>query len=531
VSLKAPGLDSSAPANSGVEDKLAHSASAPCAPASAPWLLAAVILASSMAFIDGTVVNVALPALQSSLGASFADIQWVVQAYALLLAALLIVGGAAGDRFGRKRVFSIGVALFALASLACGLAQGVEQLIAARALQGVGAALLVPGSLAIITAAFSERERGRAIGIWSGATAITAALGPVLGGWLIDHFSWRAAFFINLPLAAAVLVLTFRHVPESRDEEVRGPIDWAGAALVTIGLCALVFGLTETQNRGFRDAAVVASLLVGAAALAAFVAVEARRAAPMIPLGLFRSATFSGANLLTLLLYAALGGALFFLPLNLVQLQGYSMTAAGAALLPFILLMFLLSPWAGGLVRRHGARLPLMIGPLIAAGGFALFALPGVGGGYWSNVFPAVVALGLGMSVAVAPLTTAVMEALPPAHSGLASAINNAASRVGSLLSIALFGIVMAASFNASLEDALQREHLSEPAALAMREQRAQLAAIKLPDVPQQEAAAAREVIGQAFLTGYRRVMLLSALLAAASALCAWAFIRKPAGS
>jgi len=505
-------------------------AAAPCAPTSRPWLLAAVILASSMVFIDGTVVNVALPALQNSLGASFTDIQWVVQSYALLLAALLIVGGAAGDRFGRRRVFALGTGVFALASLWCGLAGSVQALIAARALQGVGGALLVPGSLAIITASFAENDRGRAIGIWSGATAMTAALGPVLGGWLLDHFSWRAAFFINLPLAAIVLPLTFMHVPESRNTDTRGPIDWLGAALVTVGLCALVFGLTGLQNNDRHDPMAWGALTGGVVALGAFVAVERGRAAPMLPLEVFRSSTFSGANLLTVCLYAALGGGLFFLPLNLVQLQGYSMTAAGAALLPFILLMFVLSPWAGTLNKRYGARAPLVVGPLVAAVGFALFAAPWVGSGYWTGVFPAVVMLGLGMSIAVAPLTATVMGSVPAAHSGLASAINNTASRVGALLSLALFGIVMSLSFNSSLEEELARRHLSAPVQHAMQEQRDRLAAIKLPEqLAPQEAEAARHIIGEAFLSGYNRVMLLSALLAAVAALCAWVFIRKPA--
>ena len=287
-----------------------------------------------MVFIDGTVVNVALPALQRDLAANLSDVQWVVESYALFLAALLLVGGAAGDRFGRRRVFSLGVALFAAASVWCGLAGGVRELIVARAVQGIGGALLVPGSLAIISASFEEHERGKAIGTWSAATAVTTALGPVLGGWLIDHGSWRAAFFMNIPLAVVVLVLTQRHVPESRNAQSHGDIDWQGALLVTLGLGAVVYGLIESSAAGWASPATVFPLLLSTVALAGFIIVEMRHPAPMIALRLFRSRAFTGANLLTFLLYAALGGSLFFVPLNLIQVQKYSTTAAGAPCCP-----------------------------------------------------------------------------------------------------------------------------------------------------------------------------------------------------
>src|SRR6185369_5438180 len=324
----------------------------PCEPAAASWILAATILASSMAFIDGTVVNVALPALQRQLNASLTDVQWVIEAYALFLAALLLVGGAAGDRFGRRRVFLLGVALFAGSSVWCGIARGVGELILARALQGIGGALLVPGSLAIISASFAEHDRGRAIGTWSGATAITAAFGPVLGGWLIDHLSWRAVFFINIPLAIVIIAIAVRHVPESRNSETQGSLDWPGALLVTFGLGAVVYALIESNGNGWADPRILVASGLGVFALACFVVVEMRVASPMMPPELFRSVTFTGANLLTLFLYAALGGSLFFVPLNLIQVQGYSTTAAGAALLPLVILMSVLSPWSGGLIER-----------------------------------------------------------------------------------------------------------------------------------------------------------------------------------
>ncbi|MDD5247770.1 MAG: MFS transporter [Rhodocyclaceae bacterium] len=505
---------------------------APCAAAARKWVLAATILASSMAFIDGTVVNVALPALQRDLRAGIADVQWVVEAYALLLAALLLMGGAAGDRFGRRRVFMLGVAVFAAASACCGLADGVRALIVARAAQGIGGALLVPGSLAIISASFDERERGRAIGTWSGATAITTALGPVLGGWMTDHLSWRAVFFINLPLAVAVLALASWRVPESKNPQAQGALDWPGALLATCGLAGIVYALIEAPGKGWHSATIAGSLTLGAAALAAFVAIEARCPAPMIPLSVFASRNFSGANLLTLLLYAALGGGLFFLPLNLIQVQRYSATAAGAALLPLILLMFTLSRWSGGLFDRYGARRPLMLGPLVAAAGFALLAVPATGASYWTGFFPAITVLGFGLSLSVAPLTATVMSALGSARAGIASGINNAASRVAGLLAVAAFGVVLAPVFERTLELRLAQDNGPAAVRAAVLAQRDRLAAIELPaGLPEGERTAARRAVDESFVAGFRCVMLIAALLAAASSLSAWALLRDAAAA
>jgi EmrB/QacA subfamily drug resistance transporter len=504
----------------------AASCTSPCAPTTAPWILAATILASSMVFIDGTVVNVALPALQREFNASLVDVQWVVEAYALFLAALLLVGGAAGDRFGRRRIFLLGVALFTMSSIWCGLAGGVRELILARGLQGIGGALLVPGSLAIISASFAEHDRGKAIGTWSGATAITAALGPVLGGWLIDHLSWRAAFLLNVPLAILVIIITLRHVPESRNVELRGNLDWPGALLVTFGLGGVVYGLIESSNAGWSHPKILVSLLLGVLALVGFIAVEMRQPAPMMPTRLFRSNPFAGANLLTFLLYAALSGSLFFVPLNLIQVQGYSTTGAGAALLPFILLLSLLSRWSGGLIDRYGAQAPLVIGPTVAAVGFALFALPAVGGSYWITFFPATVVLGLGMAISVAPLTTTVMNSVDTGFSGAASGINNAASRVAALVAVALFGLIMASIFNDSLHSHLERAKLSPRVIEAVEQQRNKLAAIELPaSMDAHDAALAKHAIAEAFVTGFRWLMLISAGLALASAASAWIVI------
>ena len=505
----------------------AKRAASPCGKAQGRWILMATILGSSMSFIDGTVVNVALPALQRNLNATAIDVQWVVEAYALFLAALLLLGGSLGDHFGRKRIYAIGVTLFALASMWCGLAPNVGQLIVARAVQGIGGALLVPGSLAIISASFSEDERGQAIGTWSGSTAITTALGPVMGGWLIEHVSWRAVFFLNLPLAVVVLLLVFRFVPESRDEEETGKLDLVGAVLATVSLGAIVYGLIESSRLGFQSPIVITALSSSLIFLVAFVIVEARRRHPMMPLTLFRARNFAGANLLTLFLYAALAGTLFFLPLNLIQVQGYSATAAGAASLPFILIMFLLSRWSGGLLKRYGSRLPLVIGPTIAGIGFALFVRPGVGGSYWTTVFPAVVVLGLGMAISVAPLTTTVMNSVKESHAGIASGVNNAVSRTAGLLAIAVLGLIMLQTFNRCLDQRLSQLAVPVEIREAVNSQRIKLAAAEIPSAAEPMRAAIKQAIDECFVCGFRRVMLVGCGLALASSLMAWLIIRR----
>ena len=481
-------------------------------------MLAAAILASSMAFIDSTVVNVALPALQSSLNASVIDAQWVVESYGLFLGALILVGGSVGDLLGRRRIFVLGVVLFAIASAWCGLAPTIHQLIIARAVQGVGAAFLVPGSLAIISASFDLAERGRAIGTWSGSTAMTTAVGPILGGWLIQHASWRWAFFINLPLAAAVIAISLKHVPESRSTAAKR-VDWLGAAIVTVGLGGLVFGLIESARLGWSHPAVLASLIIGGFCLLLFSFVEARVAAPMVPLELFQSRSFSVANLLTLFLYAAVGIFFFLFPLDLIQIQGYSATAAGAAALPAILLLFLLSRWSGGLVARYGPRLPLIVGPLITAAGFFLFAIPGVGGSYWTTFFPAFIVLGFGMAISVAPLTTVVMSAVDQDRAGTASGINNAVARIAGLLSIAVLGIVMVHSFSTRLDRDLARLQLWPDVKKNLESNYIKLAALEIPaSVDSSTSAEIKASIDQAFVYSFRLVMLISAGLAVASA-------------
>jgi len=508
---------------------------APCAPRIGVWVLVATILGSSMAFIDGSVVNVALPAIQRNFNATTGDVQWVVEAYSLFLAALIFVGGSLGDRLGRRRIFAIGIIIFTLASLWCGLSTSMLQLIIARAVQGIGGALLVPGSLAIISASFSEERRGRAIGTWSGFTAITSVVGPVVGGVLVQYASWRWVFFINIPLAIVVLAVLFWHVPESRDESVSGRLDWWGTALVTVGLGMLVYGLIQAGSSGFSNLTVLVTLLIGIVALVAFLLVEARIPAPMVPLSLFRSPTFSGANLLTLLLYGALGALTFFFPFNLIQVQGYTPTEQGAAFVPFILIMFSLSRWAGGLVNRYGSRLPLVVGPVITACGFALFALPGVGNGassYWTTFFPAIVVMGFGMTITVAPLTTAVMGAVEQQHAGVASGINNAVSRTAALLAIATLGLVVLATFSNGLDSHLTALHLSSNVEQQIEVQHSKLAGITIPtNVNSATHAAIKQAINESFVSSFRLVALICAALALISAFSAWLLVegKKPA--
>jgi EmrB/QacA subfamily drug resistance transporter len=493
-------------------------------------VLVASILGSSMAFIDGMVVNVALPTLQQALGATAAEVQWVVESYALTLASLLLLGGALGDKLGRRRVFSTGVVLFAGGSLACALAPGIRWLVLARAVQGMGGALLIPGSLALIGACIPAGRRGRAIGRWSAFSAAAAGVGPVLGGWLVQAMSWRAIFWLNLPIAAVTLIITLRYVPESRDPRA-GRLDLPGAALATFALGALVFGLLEAPRLGFEHPLILGALVAGILMSVLLILVEARSPAPMVPLELFRVRSFSGANLLTLLLYAALAGAIYFLPFNLIQVHGYSPLQAGAALLPFIVLMSTLSGWAGHLVDRYGSRGPLIAGPLIAAVGLGLLTLPGTGGSYWTTFFPAITVMGFGMTVTVAPLTTTVMGSVGPERSGLASGINNAVSRTASLLSIAVFGLAAYGRFSRSLAQRL--EELGVPPAIGQQlaQERRKLAAASLPaSLPDDLRRAVRSAIDSAFVDAFRLVMLLAAGLAVGGALCAWWLIdgRRP---
>jgi EmrB/QacA subfamily drug resistance transporter len=487
-----------------------------------------------MAFIDETALPVALPAIQSGLDATAVDAQWVVAAYTLFLAALVLVGGSLGDHLGRRRMFSAGVVLFALASAWCGLSQSAGQLILARALQGVGAALLVPNSLAIIGASFEEERRGKAIGTWTSLTSVTLILGPLLGGYFAENVSWRAVFFINVPIAVAVLAIARWRVPESSNPEARG-LDLPGAALVAVGLGGVVFGLLESSRAGLGDARVIGALITGVVALGAFLVVEGRSREPMMPLSLFRSRNFTGANAFTLLLYFSLVGTMFFLPFNLIWVQGYSATAAGAAIVPAILVLSLLSRYTGGLTDRYGARLPLVVGPAIAAAGFALYVVPGVeSGSYWTSFFPAAVVLGVGLSILVPAVTTVALNSVDVRHEGLASAINNAFSQTAGLLAVAVLGVIMFVSFGSSLNDRLAALDLPPEARQQLEEGKVKLGGAQAPEgLGPAQSANVERAIDEAFVSGYRVVMLVAVAMALASALSAALLLegKKPEGS
>jgi EmrB/QacA subfamily drug resistance transporter len=496
------------------------------------WTLTATIIGSSLTFIDATAINVALPALQTHLHATMTDVQWVIEAYALFLGSLILVGGSLGDQIGRKRVFVIGVWVFTLASVACGLAASAPALIVARAVQGVGAACLVPSSLAIISAAFDDAERGRAIGTWSGFSAITSAIGPIAGGWLIEHISWRAVFFLNVPLAAIVLVISARHISESRDASRNFRIDWAGGLLAVFGLGAVVLALLEWPRQVERRPFLGATMALGASLLMAFIVVESRVSSPMLSLRLFASRRFTLANLLTLLQYGALATVFWLVPLNLIQVQHYSATGAGAALLPLPVLMFALSRWSGGLVSHVGSRLPLTVGPIVAAAGLALFARTGIGGTYWTTFFPAVALLGFGMAILVAPLTTAAMTAVETQHAGVASGVNNAVARVAGLIAIAVFGIVLIRTFEVRVGAALGRLAVPPSARSSVDREIPKLAGAEVAaTVEPALARAIRRTIDESFVSSFGLIMIAAAGSSLAAAACGALFDNGPTRS
>ena len=477
------------------------------------WVLVAAILGSAMSFIDGSAVNVVLPILQRDFAASAADVQWVVEGYALFLAALILLGGALGDIYGRKRMYALGVTIFAVASLGCAIASRIELLIAARCVQGLGAALMVPESLALISANFSGAERGRAIGTWSAFASITGAFGPILGGYLAQHASWRWVFLLNLPLALAVVLMCWKGFPESRDENAPPHVDVVGSLLATLALGACTYGLIRSQGGAF-DLGAALAIGVGIAFGAGFVWAERHVAAPMLPPGLFRSRTFSGANAYTLLLYAALGGSLYFVPFLLIDVRHYAPSAAGAAFLPFIALQFTLARWSGGLIARYGARAPLVGGALVAGLGFVAFMVPGEGGSYWSTYFPAVVLLGIGGVFFVATLTTTVFDAVSTDEAGIASGVNNAVARTAGLLAIAAFGILLSAVFAARCDAELGRARLSHQTIQVVHLQRGQLFAGAVPaGLAPADRPVVTELVHDSYLAGFRAVMAGSALL------------------
>ena len=499
--------------------------SAPCRPSSRPWVIAAASMGSGMAFLDSTVLNVALPALQSDLGASAREAQWVYGAYALVLSALLLIGGSLGDRYGRRRVFVVGAAIFALASAWCALAPTPGQLVAARAVQGAGGALLVPESLAIVGASFEGKLRAKAIGAWGALSAIAMAVGPLLGGWLVEEVSWRFAFLITPVLAVVAIPIALWHVPESRDPEVRR-LDLLGAVLATSGLGGLVYALIESSASGFDSPAVLAALIVGIVALSGFVFIERREKEPMLPPSLFRSRDFDGATLVTLLFYMALTGSLYFLPFLMMQVHGYSAFVAGSVFLPFVAMAIVLGRLSGRICARFGTKVPLVVASLAAAVGLLLFALEaGVepGSSYWASFFPAMVVQGFGMALVITPLTTVALGSVEGEHSGLASGVNNAMARVAGLLAVAVLGLFAYTAFSATLEARLESMDLSgEVRSELVEAAKGDLGAAEAPEgVDSETAAKIERAIDESFVAGFRAVMVVCAGLALMSALAA----------
>lgn len=506
--------------------------SAPCAQADRKWILVATILGSSMAFMDGSVVNVALPALQSKFHASSGGIQWVLQSYALFGAALLLLGGAIGDQYGRRRTFLWGVALFALASAACSAAFSLGQLIAARSVQGVGAALLIPQGLSIISASFPIEERGRAIGKWSAWSSVFAAIGPVVGGWLLQVWSWRLIFVLNLPLALLVMLLAPR-IPESHAESGGGParpLDRLGATLATLSFAAIIYALSFASQLGWKNPKVGWPLVGGTILLAAFVRSQTGRSNAMMPLSLFRNPRFFAANLLTLLLYGALGGALYEIPFYLIQVRHYAPAAAGAVFLPLIALMFFFSERVGALIPRIGERALLLAGTALTGAGFATLALSDELHSYAGAVLPGVLLLGFGLTLAVAPLTTAVMSSVPEDKTGIASAVNNAISRLAALVAVSLLALLLAQVFSSTLRKQLDLSDFPVEAREQMISNQARLHDTPIPaDLNAQQRADAASLLDHAFLTGFRSVMIACAISTWIGALSVSLLLRKGA--
>lgn len=491
----------------------------PCSAIQKRWVLAASVLGSSLAFLLGSVVNVALPTVQAAFEADAASIQWVLNAFLLTLGALVLLGGAAGDRYGRRRMFLWGIGIFTVATLACAFAPGVGWLIAARAVAGVGAAFLVPNSLALISSVFPEHERGRAIGTWASFSALTTALGPALGGLLADSLGWRSVFAVVLPLAVAAFAIGLRHVPESRQER-RDPLDLPGAVLVTGGLGAAIWGLVALAEAGIGDRDARVALILGALLLIAFLVREGRTRYPMLPLGLFGSIRFSSVNLLTFLLYFALTGALFLLPFLMIDVLGYSASASGLAFLPLTLPMAFLSRWAGGITDRFSPRVPLVAGPALAAAGYFLLAARATSSGpFWTTLLPGLLLVGLGMTIAVPPLTSVVLGAVDEQRAGVASSVNNAAARLASLVAIAVVGGLAVVEFRGSLESRLSASPLPATVQASILARSDALSALTPgPETPRPQRGLVEDAVDGAFSSAFERAVGLTALAALGAA-------------
>jgi EmrB/QacA subfamily drug resistance transporter len=495
------------------------------------WVMASTIMASAMAFIDGTALNVVLPSLQNSLHASAADLFWVLNAYLLMLASLILAGGSLGDRLGRKRVFMTGILIFIAGSAACGLAPSTGYLIAFRIVQGAGGALMIPGSLSLISSSIDDRERGKAIGTWSAITTMVTIGGPILGGALADAGLWRYIFFINVPIGiTALLILRFK-VAESKNAQGSEVLDFPGILAIALGLAALTFGLLNMPALGLTHPAVWATLLLGLLLFATFVIIERRSGHPMMPPHLFANPVFTGANLLTFFLYTALNAAMLFLSLDLVQAQGYSQLDSGLTFLPFTILMITLTRLAGSLSDKHGPRLFLIAGPAITGIGMILLSLVGATNGprvYWTSFLPGLIIFGLGMSLTVAPLTTTVMNAVDAGNTGVASGINNALSRVAAVFANAIFGAIAVLLFSAMLERQLTASPLSQKTKQAVIAQSAELGNAKPPrELPTGQKQAVAAIYRAGFIESYQRIMQIAAVLAFTASLMGVIFVKK----
>jgi len=498
-----------------------------CAAHAKGWVLGAAVLASSVVFLEATVINVALPAIQDALDAPVTTMQWIANTYTLALASLTLIAGALGDRRGRRRMLVAGLALFTVATLATGLAATSGALIAGRALQGMGAALVAPNSLAMLGAAFPRAERGRALGIWAAAAALTGGAAPMLGGWLVDFVSWRAVFLLGVPPTLAALVVVIARVPESRAPGGGAPLDFAGAALAALAFATMTAGLIAASGRGGGGA--LGLLLAGVALLLAFLWVEAHSAAPMMPPALFRSRAFSAANLVTLFVYFATSAAFFLLPFALVQGYGYSAAMTGAVFLPFAAAMGLLSRWAGGLVERWGARRPLVLGPALTAGGLLLLAVPLGDGAYWTTFFPPMALMGIGMAITAPPLTAVVMGAVDIGQAGVASGVNNTVARVAALLAVAVAGAVALAVFGGAVRERVAAIDVAPSVRDAVLSAQRDLGDARVPDDAGDAAPALARALRAALVDAFRAVALLSAVLALTGAACAATWIAPTA--
>lgn len=496
------------------------------------WVMVSTILASAMAFIDGTALNVVLPALQQSLNASGADLFWILNAYLLILAALILIGGSLGDRLGRKKIFMIGIAIFIAGSAACGLAPSVTMLIIFRILQGIGGALMIPGSLSLISSSINQKERGKAIGTWSAVTTVVTMGGPILGGALADAGLWRYIFFINIPIGIAALVFLSLKVKESRDEDNKQPLDLAGAITIALGLAALTFGFLRIPATGFNWQ-VNGALALGVLLLAAFIIIQKNSKHPMMPLQLFSNMTFSGANLLTFFLYAGLGAGMLFMSLNMVQVQGYSQLQSGLTFLPFTIMMITIARFAGALADKHGPRLLLIVGPAMAGAGLLILSFvkqTNGPGDYWTSFFPGVIVFGLGMSFTVAPLTAAVMGSVDDHFSGTASGVNNAITRIANVFANAIFGALAVLFFTGALEKEIKAIPLKPAERQEIVAAGKNLGNAKVPaSVAEADKKYIEKAYHEGFINAYAKIMRISAGLGFMGALMAVIFIRDKA--